>query len=111
MSCLYASDYGSPETGFDPLADSGRLIKGFEAHTVALARATNPGQLEAMQRALRREDMTWCDPGYGWVEGGAVHALFAAIFVGVIVPYAVWVLRTRRRERTSGPAALRFSRK
>jgi hypothetical protein len=97
MSCLYASDYGPPEPGFDPLADGGRLIKGFEAHAVELGRATNLGQLEAMQRVLRRnEDIAWCDQGYGWVEGGAVHVLFVAIFAFVILPYAIWTLRTRR---------------
>ena len=97
MPCLYASDYGPPEPGFDPLADGGRLITGFEAHAAELGRATNLGQLEAMQRVLRRnDDITWCDQGYGWVEGGGVHALFAAILACVILPYAVWTLRARR---------------
>jgi hypothetical protein len=94
MACLYASDYGPAEPGFAPLAGGGRLIKGFEAHSAQLARAANPGQLAAMQRVLRRGDeIVWCDQGYGWAESGAVHALFAAIAMFVILPYAVWRLR------------------
>jgi hypothetical protein len=104
MSCLYASDYGPPEPGFNPLADNGRLIKGFEDHAAVLARAANLGQLEAMQRVLRRnENITWCDQGYGWVEGGAVHALFAVILAFVVLPYAVWTLRARRRTSRADP--------
>ncbi len=102
MACLYASDYGPPEPGFDPLDDGGRLIAGFEAHAAALARAANPGQLAAMERALRRnEDITWCEQGYGWVESGAVHALFAAILAFVVLPYLVWRLRARRGDRAA----------
>ena len=100
MSCLYASDYGPPEPGFNPLADDGRLIKGFEDHAAVLARAANLGQLEAMQRVLRRnQSITWCDQGYGWVEGDAVHILFAAALAFVVLPYAVFTLRARRRMR------------
>jgi hypothetical protein len=108
MSCLYASDYGPPEPGFDPLADNGRLIKGFEDHAAVLARAANLGQLEAMQRVLHRnESITWCDQGYGWAEGGAVHALFAAILALVVLPYAVLTLRARRRmQRAVSPVRL-----
>jgi hypothetical protein len=108
MSCLYASDYGLPEPGFDPLADNGRLIKGFEDHAAVLARAANLGQLEAMQRVLHRnESITWCDQGYGWAEGGAVHALFAAILALVVLPYAVLTLRARRRmQRAVSPVRL-----
>jgi hypothetical protein len=106
MSCLYASDYGPPETGFDALAGGGRFIKGFEVHATDLARATNLGQLEAMERALQRgEHVTWCDQGYGWVEGTAVHALFAAILAFVILPYAVWRLMARLQLRFAGLGA------
>jgi hypothetical protein len=108
MSCLYASDYGPPEPGFNPLADNGRLIKGFEDHAAVLARAANLGQLEAMQRVLRRnESITWCDQGYGWAEGDAVHILFAAILAFVVLPYAVFTLRARRRmQRAVSPVGL-----
>jgi hypothetical protein len=100
VSCLYASDYGPPEPGFDPLSDGGRLIKGFEAHSAQLVRATNLGQLEAMERMLQRgQDIRWCDQGYGWVDDTPVHLLFAAIVVFVILPYATWKLGTRFRVR------------
>jgi hypothetical protein len=96
MTCLFASDYGPPEPGFDPLADGGVRIKGFEAHAAELASATNLGQLEAMERALHRGDrVAWCDPGYAWVDGAAVHMLFAAILAFVILPYFAWRLRLR----------------
>jgi hypothetical protein len=108
VSCLYAADYGPPEPGFDALADGGRLIKGLEAHASQLARATNLGQLEAMQRTLQRgEDFRWCDQGYGWVDGSPVHALFAAILAFVILPYAAWRLRMRSRVRSVGLAGFR----
>jgi hypothetical protein len=108
VSCLYASDYGPPEPGFDALAAGGRLIKGFEAHAAELARATNLGQLEAMERVLQRgEHVSWCDQGYGWVEGTAVHALFAAILVFVILPYAAWRLVVRLRLVSADLAGVR----
>jgi hypothetical protein len=96
VTCLYLSDYGPPELGFDPLANGGTRIKGFEAHAVELAGARNLAQLEAMERALQRGDETrWCEQGYGWAYGDAVHALFVGIFVAVILPYAAIRLRTR----------------
>jgi hypothetical protein len=108
VSCLYASDYGPPEPGFDPLTDSGRLIKGFEAHSAQLARATNLGQLQAMERVLQRGgDISWCDQGYGWVDDTPVHALFAAIVAFVILPYAAWKLAARFRVRLADLAAIR----
>lgn len=68
MSCLFASDYGPPQPGFDPPAQDGALIRGFEAHRAALKTAQNLGQLQAMERKLAHGDsVTWCDNGYGWV--------------------------------------------
>jgi hypothetical protein len=90
MNCLYASDYGPPDPGFDPLADGGRLLRGFEAHTPLLGRAQNLGQLEAMQRQLQRgQDIVWCDQGYGWVESPAVEGFLAGFTVLVVLPYAI----------------------
>jgi hypothetical protein len=98
MACLYADDYGPPEPGFDALAQSGRLIQGFEAHAAVLSRATNLGQLEAMERALQRsDDVRWCDQSYSWADGAAVHVLFAAILALVILPYAARRLGARWR--------------
>jgi hypothetical protein len=106
MSCLYLSDYGPPEPGFDPSADGGRLLKGFEVHAGQLGRAANVAQLEAMERQLQRgQDITWCDQGYGWAYGRPVDAFFAAVVIAVILPYAAWKARSsvlgRRREAAS----------
>jgi hypothetical protein len=96
VPCLYLSDYGPPEPGFNPSADGGRLLAGFEAHKAELGRATNLAQLEAMERQLQRgQDIVWCDQGYGWTYSPPVEGLFGVILFVVVLPYAVW--RTRRR--------------
>jgi hypothetical protein len=101
MTCLYASDYGPAEPGFDPLGDGGMLIKGFETAAPSLAGARNLGQLQAMERVLARGDtVRWCDQGYGWAEGMQFHALFAAVLI-VAMPYLAWRLRSRRAARRS----------
>ncbi|HLJ22123.1 MAG TPA: hypothetical protein VKU84_18090, partial [Stellaceae bacterium] len=82
MTCLYASDYGPADPAFDPLAGGGRLIAGFESHAAELARAQNLGQLQAMERQLQRGgDIAWCDQGYAWAEGPAVHAFLAGFMI------------------------------
>ena len=112
MRCLFATDYGAPEPGFDPLAGNGRLIKGFEAHKAQLAAAQNLGQLQAMERQFARgETVSWCDEGYSWVYDEKVGDFFGAILAFVILP---WILlrvaptlaeRLRRKPeaRTSRP--------
>jgi len=88
MSCLFASDYGPPQPGFDPLAQDGALIKGFEGHRVALAAAQNLGQLQAMERKfVKGETVAWCDNGYGWVYDQKVGDFFGAIIAFVILPW------------------------
>jgi hypothetical protein len=95
VSCLYLSDYGPPEPGFDPSANGGRLLAGFEGQSAQLGRATNLAQLEAMERQLQRgQNITWCDQGYGWVYGSGVEAFFSVIMIAAILPYAAW--RARR---------------
>lgn len=105
VSCLYASDYGPPDPGFNPAADGGRLLKGFEAQFGQLSRATNLAQLEAMERKIQRgENITWCDQGYGWVYGRPVEALFGVIVIAVIVPYAAVRARSWLRARRDAGA-------
>ncbi len=90
MSCLFASDYGPPQPGFDPLAQDGALIRGFEAHRAALKTAQNLGQLQAMERKLAHGDsVTWCDNGYGWVYDQKVGDFFGATIAFVILPWLV----------------------
>jgi hypothetical protein len=90
MSCLFASDYGPPLAGFDPLAGNGRLILGFEAHRMQLATAQNLDQLQAMERKFAKgETVTWCDDGYAWVYDQKVGDFFGAILAFVILPWLV----------------------
>jgi hypothetical protein len=88
MSCLYPTDYGPPDPSFDPQANGGRLMAGFETHTRELARAQNLGQLQAMERKLAKgENVTWCEDGYGWVYDQKVGDFFGAIIAFVILPW------------------------
>ncbi|HEY1506800.1 MAG TPA: hypothetical protein VGF92_21030 [Stellaceae bacterium] len=90
MSCLFVGDYGLPQPSFDPLAQDGALIKGFEAHRAALQTAQNLGQLQAMERKFAKgETVAWCDSGYGWVYEQKVGDLFGAIIAFVILPWLV----------------------
>lgn len=90
MSCLFASDYGPPAPGFDPLAGNGQLIAGFAAHRAQLAAAQNLDQLQAMERSFARGDsVTWCDNGYSWVYDQKVEFFFGAILAFVILPWLV----------------------
>jgi hypothetical protein len=54
MPCLYASDYGPPEPGFDPLVGSGRLIKGLEERRQTDDRRGHVR--DNAERALERSD-------------------------------------------------------
>jgi hypothetical protein len=100
MACLYASDYGPPDPGFDPRAEGGALLRGFEDHASVLAEARNPGQLAAMKRQIERgEDVTWCDQGYGWVYDRHLDYLFEIMVAGVILPYIAMRLVQRFRPR------------
>lgn len=100
MSCLFASDYGPPQPGFDPLAQDGALIKGFAAHRAELAAARNPGQLQAMERKFAKgETVTWCDNGYGWVYDQKVGDFFGAIIAFVILPWLVIRVAPRLADR------------
>jgi hypothetical protein len=108
MSCLFASDYGPPQPGFDPLAGGFVPIAGFEAHRNALAAAQNPGQLQAMERKFAKgESVVWCDNGYGWVYDQKVGDLFGAIVAFVIIPWLVMRIAPRAAERL-GLKPLRF---
>jgi hypothetical protein len=111
MSCLYPSDYGPVDPGFDPLASDGALLAGVEAHVRALSQAQNRGQLEAMKRQLQRgQTIQWCDQGYGWTYAAPVTVFFDAAFIFLILPWlvlrVVLALRRRRRALTSAGVSL-----
>ena len=96
MTCLYASDYGAADPGFDALAGGGQLLRGFEAHASELAGAQNLSQLQAMERQLQRgQSIAWCDQGYAWVQTPAVDGFLAGFTVLVLLPYAVKRLAPR----------------
>ena len=99
-SCLYTTDYGPPDPGFDPAADGGKLIKGFEGHATELSRAQNLGQLRAMERKLAKgETFTWCDNGYGWTYDQKVGDFFGAVLAFVILPWLVMRVAPALAER------------
>jgi hypothetical protein len=107
MVCLYASDYGPPDPAFDPFADNGRLLKGFEPHVHELATARNLAQLQAMERHLQRgEEVVWCDQGYGWAYQQPVNDFFIFAVIAVVLPYVALRLLPRigGRLRRSQPA-------
>jgi hypothetical protein len=105
MRCLYRSDYGPIDPGFDPLAGNGELLKGFETHIPELSQAQNRGQLEAMQRQLERgQSIQWCDQGYGWAYAAPVDAFFDGVLVLLILPWLVLrVVPALRRRRALAP--------
>jgi len=105
MDCLYASDYGPADPAFDPLADGGRLLRGFEAHASALAKAQNLDQLEAMERQLQRgQEILWCDQGYSWVYDRNVDYFLAVLATLVILPYIVFRLLPMVRRGRARPS-------
>jgi hypothetical protein len=88
--CLYRSDYGPSDPSFDPVANGGAQVPGFETHAAALATAQNLGQLKAVKREIQRgEAVAWCDQGYAWTRSAAVESGAVIIVVGLILPYAV----------------------
>lgn len=97
LRCLYASDYGPPDPGFDPLLAS-RSSFGAEfaqAHRTELATAHNADALQAVRRKIDRgESFVWCDQGYGWTHDPPVEAFFV-IVTAVVLPYAL--IRLMRR--------------
>ncbi len=104
MQCLYKSDYGPIDPGFDPFAGKGALMHGYEAHVYALSQAQNRGQLEAMERQLDRgEPIRWCDQGYGWTYSPAANAFVLVIVFVLILPWlALRVLPWGRRRWAEG---------
>jgi hypothetical protein len=100
MRCLYPTDYGPPDPGFDPSLGGGRLMTGFESHHSELARAQNLGQLQAMERKLAKgETVTWCDNGYGWVYDEKIGDLFGGIIAFVILPWLLLRIAPALAER------------
>ncbi len=106
MQCLYKSDYGPIDPGFDPFAGHGRLLSGYEAHVRALSQAQNLGQLEAMERKLQKgEPILWCDQGYGWVYQPEVAGFFEFVLPLLILPWIILRVLPRLKRRASAAVA------
>jgi hypothetical protein len=87
MLCLYHSDYGPPDPAFNPAANGGAVLRGFESPVSDLVRARNRGELDAMIRQLRHgREIQWCDQGYGWTYQKPINDMFEIIVIAVIVP-------------------------
>ena len=107
MRCLYQSDYGPADPAFDPFAEHGALLKGFETHTFELSQAQNRGQLEAMKRQLLRgETIQWCDQGYGWTAAPQTTDFFYAVAAFLILPWLVLRVLPRLRRCARASASL-----
>jgi hypothetical protein len=111
-SCLYRSDYGPPQVGFDPVAVA--RAEGYARHVDVFAAAKNPAQFEAVKRQLDRgEAVLWCDQGYGWVYNPAIEAGFIAVVIFLVFPVAILRASAKRagnRSRHSFSNGLRDAR-
>jgi len=106
MQCLYKSDYGPVDPGFDPFAGHGEMLKGFEAHVYVLAQAQNRGQLEATKRKLAHGDtVQWCDQGYGWAYTPEINGFFYVILFVLILPWLVLRVLPRIVRSLAAPRA------
>jgi len=91
MRCLYRSDYGPADPGFDAKASSLIVSKDYPAYATVLATAENPRQMDAILRRLEHGDsIAWCETGYGWVQHPLVQDGFTLAAVFVLLPVACW---------------------
>ena len=101
MRCLYRTDYGPADPGFNATASAQSLAKDFPAYTNVLATAENSRQMDALLRRLEHGDsVTWCETGYGWVQHPMVANGFTLAATFILLPVACWrfSLWLRRRE-------------
>jgi hypothetical protein len=109
MQCLYRSDYGPADPAFDPFADGGQLLRGYEARVYELSQAQNRGELEAMTRKLDRgEPIMWCDQGYAWVNQPSVTGFFEIIVPMLILPWVLFRALSRFTRYLSGARSPRL---
>jgi multidrug efflux pump subunit AcrB len=94
MVCLFHGDYGPAHPAFHPGTELTWIV---DANSLKAAR--NLGEAEAIQRhLLRGEPVSWCDPGYAWVDQDAVIWFYFAAFLFVILPYLIMRARWFRFE-------------
>jgi hypothetical protein len=84
--CLFHGDYGPADLGFSVAGAS--AAHGWRVDASQLTQARNLGEAQAIQRhLLRRETVTWCHPGYSWVDQPVISWFYAAAFLFVVLPY------------------------
>jgi hypothetical protein len=85
--CLFHGDYGPADPGFSVSATA-PSDRGWSIDASLLTEARNRGEAEAIQRhVLRGETVTWCHPGYSWIDQPAIGWFYVAAFVFVVLPY------------------------
>ena len=101
--CLFHGDYGPADPGFSVSA----AVPSDHAWSVdanLLAEARNLGEAEAIQRhVLRGETVTWCHPGYSWVDQPAIGWFYIAAFVFVVLAYLAAKIMDRRHRQIGVP--------
>jgi hypothetical protein len=96
--CLFHGDSGSADPGFSVVGASA-ATRGWRVAASQLTQARNLGEAQAIQRRLLRgEAVSWCHPGYSWVDQPAIGWFYIAAFLFVVLPY----LFIRIRERSAG---------
>jgi len=100
MKCLYRSDFGPADPGFDAGAAAQSLAKSFPAYTGVLATAQNPRQLEALLNRLDHGDsVAWCETGSALGLHPQGTDGFAAAATFILLPVACWALTLWLRRR------------
>ena len=85
--CLFHGDYGPADRGFS-VSTAAPAGHGWSVDASLLRAARNFGEAQAIQRhVLRGETVTWCHPGYSWVDQPAIGWFYVAAFVFVVLPY------------------------
>jgi hypothetical protein len=107
--CLFHDDYGPADPGFS-VAGASAGAAGWRVDATQLTQARNLGEALAIQRhLLRGETVTWCHPGYSWVDQPVIGWFYAAVFLFVVLPYFLIRIRGRSveflRNRRSGRRA------
>lgn len=97
MVCLFHGDYGPADPGFSVAGSA--AAHGWRVDASQLTQARNLGEAQAIQRhLLRGEAVSWCHPGYSWVDQRVIGWFYIAAFLFVVLPY----LFIRIRQRSAG---------
>lgn len=105
MVCLFHGDYGPADPAFKPDLGSSFGARGWSVDAHLLRDARNIGEAEAIERHLiRSESVSWCVPGYAWVEQDAIGWFYIAALLFVVLPYLVLRIKAGEGRVTSAAA-------